>query len=138
MAKDQAMDAASAAKALGINLPGIGIFLASLVFGVVARLLIPDAVMSGPKPPMSSTATVVGFVVVVPFLLWLALWFRSPGSPRVTAVGAAWSALLTVLAAIEIWMTKDWALLPGLAVIASFAVMTVVAWIRLLRRTPPA
>lgn len=140
MADEQRMTTQSAAAAagFGINFAGIGIFALALAAGVVVRVFIPDAVMYGPKPPLSDLGGIVAMVVVIPFLLWLALWFRTAGSARLTAIGAGGSALLALLTAIETWRTAQWSLLPGLAIITSFAAMTFAEWLRLRRKAAAA
>ena len=130
--------AAAAAAGFGLNFVGIGIFVLALGVGTVVRLFIPDAVMYGPKEPLSTVGSIVAMLIVIPFLLWLALWFRTGGSVRLTGIGAGGSALLALLTAFETWRTAQWSLLPGLAIITSFAALTFTEWLRLKRRAAAA
>jgi hypothetical protein len=127
-----------------INLAGILAFVAALGAGLIARLFVPDEIMTAPSPALSTAESVIATVYVFVFVGWLAIYFRTPRSALLAALGTVWSAIGTAFL-VAVVPAEGWKLLPALAILATFCLLTLVhsVWLKRTRapastpRTPP-
>jgi hypothetical protein len=113
----------SLSQTLGINFIGLGAFALSLAAATLVRFFVPDEVMGRPAARLSGAAQYGALAFVVAFLAWGAVYFRTPGNPVLSALGAMLSAGGLSALTYEILVREDFALLPGfggLAVLLAF------------------
>ena len=113
---------------MSINLYGCIAFAAALGLGALVRLFIPDEVMTAPKAPLSTGASLVVGLYVIIFVGWCWIYFRTPRNAALALFGSLWSGLGAAALSVEVIAGAQWAALPAVVICVSFSLLTMAQW----------
>jgi predicted Na+-dependent transporter len=123
---------------MAYNLYGCGAFFAALALGGIARLSVPDEVMTeAAQVPLTPGMNALMLVYALTFLCWIWIYFRTPRSAGLALFGAILTALAGVPMTIEVF-NGNLAALPVAVIAVTFSLLVLGHWWWLRRaRTAP-